>query len=87
MKRYSRPVPGDRIQIDVCKIVPAVYQYTAIDDCSRYRVLGVYPRRIAANTLDFLERLIEEMPFPIQRIQSDRGLEFFAEKVQQRLLD
>jgi transposase InsO family protein len=37
--------------------------------------------------LDFLERLIEEMPFPIQRIQSDRGLEFFAEKVQQRLMD
>jgi transposase InsO family protein len=86
-KRYSRPVPGDRVQIDVCKIVPAVYQYTAIDDCSRYRVLGVYPRRTAANTLDFLERLIEEMPFPIQRIQSDRGLEFFAEKVQQRLID
>lgn len=86
-KRYSRPVPGDRVQIDVCKIVPAVYQYTAIDDCSRYRVLGVYPRRTAANTLDFLERLLEEMPFPIQRIQSDRGLEFFAEKVQQRLMD
>src|SRR5512134_2111316 len=66
---------------------PAVYQYTAIDDCSRYRVLGVYPRRTAANTLDFLERLIEEMPFPIQRIQSDRGLRFFAEKVRQRFID
>ncbi len=86
-KRYSRPVPGDRVQLDVCKIVPAVYQHTAIDDCSRYQVLGVYPRRTAANTLDFLERLIEEMPFPIQRIQSDRGREFFAEKVQQRLMD
>ena len=56
-------MPGDRVQIDVCKIVPAIYQYTAIDDCSRYKVLGVYPRRTAANTLDFLERLIEEMPF------------------------
>ena len=42
-KRYSRPVPGDRVQIDVCKIAPAVYQYTAIDDCSRYRVLAVIP--------------------------------------------
>ena len=75
------------MQIDVGKIVPAVYQYTVIDDCSRYRVLGVYPRWTAANTLDSLERLIEEMPFPIQRVQSDRGLEFFAEKVQQRLMD
>ena len=37
--------------------------------------------------MDFLERLLEEMPFPIQRIQSDRGLEFFAEKVQRRLME
>jgi transposase InsO family protein len=26
------------------------------------------------------------MPFPIQRIQTDRGLEFFAEAVQRRLM-
>jgi transposase InsO family protein len=50
-------------------------------------VLGIYSRRTATNTLDFLERLIEEMPFPIQRIQTDRGLEFFAETVQRRLMD
>ena len=56
-------MPGNRVQIDVCKIVPAIYQYTAIDDCSRSKVLGVHPRRTAANTLDLLERLIEEMPF------------------------
>ena len=86
-RRYSGPVPEDRVQMDVCKIRPGVYQYTAIDDCSRYKVLGVYSRATAANTLDFLERLIEEMPFPIQRIQTDRGREFFAEAVQQRLMD
>jgi transposase InsO family protein len=86
-RRYSRPVPGDRVQMDVCKIGPGVYQYTAIDDCSRYKVLGVFPRRTAANTLRFLEQVIEEMPFAIQRVQTDRGLEFFAEAVQQRLLD
>jgi len=85
--RYSRPVPGDRVQMDVCKICPGVYQYTAIDDCSRYAVFGIYPRRTAAHTLDFLDRVIEEMPFAIQRIQTDRGREFFAEAVQQRLID
>ena len=36
----------------------------------------------AANTILFLERVVEEMPFPIQRIQTDRGREFFAYKVQ-----
>ena len=50
-------------------------------------MLGVYSRRTATNTLDFLERPIEEMPFPIQRVQSDRALEFFAETVQRRLMD
>ena len=86
-QRYSCPIPGDRVQMDVCKIWPGVYQYTAIDDCSRYKVLGVYSRATAANTLAFLERLIEEMPFPIQRIQTDRGREFFAEAVQHHLMD
>jgi transposase InsO family protein len=84
-KRYSRPVPGDRVQMDVCKIAPRLYQYTAIDDCSRFQVLGVFPRKTAKCTLDFLEQVLEEMPFPIQRIQTDRGQEFFAYEVQDRL--
>lgn len=62
------------------------FSFSPTDDCSRYRVLGLYKRRTAAHTLDFLERVIEEMPFPIQRIQTDRGREFFAEKVQRRLM-
>lgn len=66
---------------------PGLYQYTAVDDCSRFMVVGLYPRRTAANTLDFLDRVMEEMPFPIQRIQTDRGKEFFAYKVQERLMD
>ena len=43
--------------------------------------------RTAENTLRFLEKVVEEMPFPIQRIQTDRGLEFFALKVQERLME
>jgi transposase InsO family protein len=86
-KRYSRPIPGDRIQMDTRKIAPGLSQYTALDDCTRYRVLGLYERHNAASTLSFLERVLEEMPFSIQRIQTDRGREFFAIKVQQCLLD
>lgn len=33
-KRYERPVPGDRVQLDTMKIAAGVYQYTAVDDCS-----------------------------------------------------
>ncbi len=84
--RYQRPIPGDRVQIDTCKIAPGLYQYTAVDDCSRWRVLALYKRRTATNTLSFIDMMIEEFPFPIQRIQSDRGREFFAYKVQEKLM-
>jgi transposase InsO family protein len=84
-RRYNRPIPGDRVQLDVCKIGPGLYQYTAVDDCSRFQVLGLYPRRTATNTLAFLEQVLEEMPFPVQRIQTDRGQEFSAYKVQEQL--
>lgn len=83
--RYERPIPGERVQIDTCKIAPSLYQYTAVDDCTRIRCLALFDRRTAANSLLFLEQIIEEMPFPIQRVQTDRGLEFFAYKFQEQL--
>ena len=86
-KRYSRPVPGDRVQMDTCKIAPGLYQYTAIDDCSRWQVLALYPDRSAASTLDFLGRVRAGMPFPLRRVQTDRGGEFFAYEVRNRLRD
>jgi len=47
-KRYAKEVPGDRVQMDTCKIGPGVYQYTAIDDCTRiqcWRCFRVAPPR------------------------------------------
>jgi len=85
--RYSRPTPGDRVQMDTKKLAPGKYQYTAVDDCTRYRVLAIYDRRTAANTLIFLDKVIEEFPFPIERIQTDRGREFFSHKVQKKLME
>lgn len=45
-------------------------------------MVDLYPQRTVANTLEFLEILVEAFPNPIQRIQTDRGSEFIAEKVQ-----
>ncbi|MFP3868198.1 MAG: IS481 family transposase [Desulfobacteraceae bacterium] len=85
--RYECPIPGERVQMDTCKIAPGLYLYTAVDDCTRYMVVGLYPKRMAAYTLDFLERVFEETPFAIQRFQTDRGREFFAHKVQEYLME
>ncbi len=84
--RYARLTPGDRVQLDPCKIALGCYQYTAVGDSLRYRVLAMFPRRTAANTLLFLERLIEEIPFPVQPVQTDRGRKFFAVAVQPWLM-
>lgn len=73
--------------MESCKIAPGLYQYIAVDDCTRYQVIRLYSRRSAANTLLFLECLVDELPFPIQRIQTDRGTEFTAYKVQDLLLE
>ncbi|APC96170.1 IS481 family transposase [Francisella tularensis subsp. novicida] len=85
-KKYSKPIPGDRVQVDTCKIAPGIYQYTAVDDCSRWRVLKIYTRAIAKNILDFIDIMCEEFSFAIQRIKTDRGREFFAIDVQKKLM-
>ncbi|MEK6481955.1 IS481 family transposase [Catalinimonas sp. 4WD22] len=84
-KRYAKNIPGERVQIDVCKIDTGIYQYTAVDDCSRFRVMHTYKRRTAKNSVNFLERIIEQMPFPIQTIQTDRGKEFFGVVFQEEM--
>lgn len=72
--------------MDTMKVGPGILQFTAIDDCSRMRVLDIHERRTAQNAVDFLEeRVLEEFPFPIQRVQTDRGGEFFAMVFQRAL--
>jgi hypothetical protein len=77
-KRYDRPVPGGRVQMDTCKGRPDLYQFTVIDDCGRFLVASLARRGSAHATLRFLDQVLEEMPFPIQRLQTDRGTDFFC---------
>jgi len=85
-KRYSRPIPGERIQIDSCKIRKGLYQFTAVDDCTRLRVLGLYPDRKQASAIRFFhEKVLPGFAFPIQRIQTDRGSEFIGDGFQKAL--
>jgi transposase InsO family protein len=85
-KRYTRPVLGDRVQIDTCKIGKNLYQFTAIDDCTRMRVLALYSSHTALDAAHFLKNhLLPGFPFPIQRVQTDRGSEFIGREFQDAL--
>jgi transposase InsO family protein len=79
LKLFERPDPGDCVQVDV-KFVRLggrwAFQYTALDDCTRYRVLRLYPRLGPAASFAFLAELRRAFPFPIRRLQCDNGREF-----------
>ena len=81
-KRYEKALPGHRVQVDVKFIEPIGgsrkkhYQYTAIDDCTRIRVLRIYPRNDQKTAIQFLDYLLEKLPFGVEVIQTDNGAEF-----------
>ena len=82
MLLFSKEQPGDSVQVDV-KFVRVnrqrYFQYTALDDCTRFRVLRLYRQRNHWTSLAFLRELREAMPFPIRKLQSDNGTEFSLE--------
>ena len=73
-KRYEKPLPGHRVQLDVKFIEPLSgsrsgsrpkhYQLTAIDDCTRLRVLRIYPQLNQKTAIQFLDYVLERLPFP-----------------------
>ena len=81
-RRYEKPLPGHRLQIDV-KFLAAIpgkrqsyYQYSAIDDCTRLRVLKIYERNNQKNAIDFVDYVLSRLPFRVKTIQTDNGPEF-----------
>jgi hypothetical protein len=84
-KRYEKQRPGHCVQIDVKFIEPITtgsgrrkryYQYTAIDDCTRLRVLRAYPRSDQKTAIQFLDYVLSRLPFQVEKIQTDNGAEF-----------
>jgi transposase InsO family protein len=81
-KRYEKPQPGHRVQIDVKFIAPLsgarrrYYQFTAIDDCTRLRVLRIYDRCNQKTAIQFVDYVVDKLPFHVQVIQTDNGAEF-----------
>ena len=80
--------PGQRVQIDV-KFVPDVcivgeakaegkkfYQYTAIDEYSRFRYLEAFEEHSSYSSAIFLEHMLQAFKFPVECVQTDNGMEF-----------
>jgi len=81
-KRYEKPQPGHRIQMDVkfLERIPGtrkrLYQFTAIDDCTRIRVLKVFDACNQVTAIRFADDVIRRLPFRVHVVQTDNGAEF-----------
>lgn len=80
--------PGQKIQIDV-KFVPTncmtsedirkygrFYQYTAIDECSRERVVMATKEHSTYESVKFLKYIEKKFKYSIECVQTDNGFEF-----------
>ena len=78
--------PGQRVQIDV-KFVPSVcivgqetgtkwYQYTFIDEYSRFRYLEAFQEHSTYSSAEFIKHCVQRFPYAIECVQTDNGLEF-----------
>ncbi len=87
-KRKNKPYqradyPGQKVQVDV-KYVPSscvtdgnkYYQYTAVDECTRWTYRYMYDEHSTDSSIQFLHLLVKEAPFQIKRIQTDNGTEW-----------
>ena len=78
--------PGQRVQIDV-KHVPAAclvgdaagkkfYQYTALDEFSRFRYVEAFEEASTYTSYLFLKNMLKAFAFKVECVQTDNGFEF-----------
>lgn len=79
--------PGQRVQIDV-KFVPksciaeeglidgGFFQYTFIDEYSRFRILEGFKEHSTFSSAEFIRHCVQKFPYAIECVQTDNGAEF-----------
>jgi hypothetical protein len=79
MKLFEKPDPADCVQVDVKFVKIAgrwAFQYTALDDCTRFRILRLCRRLHQTSSLAFVGELCRAFPFRVRKLQCDNGQEF-----------
>ena len=68
--KFIQPLPG-------APKARKYYQFTAIDDCTRLRVLRIYPKLNQQTAIQFLDYVLERLPFRVEVIQTDEWEDFY----------
>ena len=68
--KFLERIPGTRRRL---------YQFTAIDDCTRIRVLKIYDACNQLTAMRFIDEVLRRLPFRVLVVQTDNGAEFQSE--------
>ena len=74
-RRYVNPNPMSKL----ANRAERLFQYTAIDEYSRYRILGAYPEQSTYSSAEFLKKVVREfarLGVKVECVQTDKGFEF-----------
>lgn len=84
-RRYEKDYPGELVHLDT-KRLPLLtgetkldgheYLFVAIDDFSRELYVGIYPDKSMASSSDFLNMVIAQCPYTIEKTLTDNGTEY-----------
>ena len=91
-KEYEKMLyPGQRVQIDVkyvpssCLVGAAIedaketggyFQYTFIDEYSRFRYLEAFKEHSTFSSAEFIKHCVQKFPYAIECVQTENGPEF-----------
>jgi transposase InsO family protein len=65
--KFLERIPGTRRRF---------YQFTAIDDCTRMRVLKLFDACNQRTAIRFIDDVLRRLPFRVHVVQTDNGAEF-----------
>lgn len=85
VRRYEKSRPGELVHMDI-KFLPALrnarydYEFAAVDDYSREAVAWIATEQTSSTATAFLERVLAQLPYPVQAIMTDNAWAFTMQK-------
>lgn len=81
VRRYEKTRPGELVHLDV-KFLPALrnarwdFEFGAVDDFTREAVAWITTEQSAHTAVEFLQRVLDTLPYPVEAILTDNAWVF-----------
>lgn len=85
VRRYEKTRPGELVHLDV-KFLPALrnarwdFEFGAVDDFTREAVAWITTEQSARTAVEFLQRVLDQLAYPIEAILTDNAWVFTMQR-------